>query len=53
MATAPARNMRPIITVVAIIVVVVLALVGYAGAGYSPQIHSDVKALWLIGLAQG
>jgi flagellar basal body-associated protein FliL len=35
MAAPPARNMRPIITVVAIIVVVVLALVGYAGAGYA------------------
>jgi len=35
MAAPPARNMRPIITVVAIIVVVVLAVVGYAGAGYA------------------
>ena len=35
MAAPPSRNMRPIITIVAVIVVVVLALVGYAGAGYA------------------
>jgi Tfp pilus assembly protein PilE len=35
MAAPPARNMRPIITVVAVIVVVILALVAYAGAGYA------------------
>jgi len=34
-AAAPARNLRPVITLVAIVVLLVLIVVGYAGAGYA------------------